>query len=226
MRKPANMHRTFRDPVSGLTHLCAAVLALAGTALLLLKSRGDLAIQVVCLIYGGSLCLLFSASATHHVATGSQRIIGLLRKLDHSAIFLLIAGSYTPVAYLVLQGAWRWSVLIVVWTLAVAGIVQKAILGARRRWLYTALYLAMGWMGLALIDQLYRALPLGVLVWLVLGGLIYTAGGLVYILKRPDPYPGVFGFHEIWHLFVIGGALCHFLMVLFYIVPYGAPPWL
>ena len=208
-----------RDPFSGLSHLLAAVAAAAGACLLVLKTTGGLERRWPMVIYGLSLVSLFSASALYHTVTGPAGRLALLRKLDHGAIFLLIAGSYSPTAALVLTGFWRPATLIFIWALALAGITYKVFAIGARRWLYTLLYLLMGWVSVVLIGQLYRALPAGALAWLVAGGAVYTAGAVLYILKWPRLWPSVFGFHDLWHLFVIGGAMCHYLLALLYLAP-------
>ncbi len=208
-----------RDPFSGLSHLLAALAAVAGAWLLVLKTAGGIDRRWPMLVYGVSLVCLFSASALYHLVNGPAGRLALLRKLDHGAIFLLIAGSYTPVAALALKSYWRPGTLIVIWTLALAGITYKVFVIGARRWLYTLLYILMGWVSVVLIGQLYRALPTGAMAWLIAGGAVYTAGAVFYILKWPRLWPPVFGFHEMWHLFVIGGALCHYLVALLYLAP-------
>jgi hemolysin III len=208
-----------RDPFSGLSHLLAAVAAAAGACLLVLKTTGGPDRRWPMLVYGASLVCLFSASALYHSFTGRADRLALLRKLDHGAIFLLIAGSYTPTAALVLTGFWRPATLFTIWALALAGITYKVFAIGARRWLYTLLYLLMGWVSVVLIGQLYRALSPGALAWLVAGGAVYTAGAVLYILKWPRLWPSVFGFHDMWHLFVIGGAFCHYLLALLYLAP-------
>jgi hemolysin III len=208
-----------RDPFSGLSHLLTAVAAAAGTWLLVLKTTGGAGRRWPMLVFGISLVCLFSASALYHLVRGPAGRLALLRKLDHGAIFLLIAGSYTPIAALVLTGFWRPATLIIIWALGLAGITYKVFAIGARRWLYTLLYLLMGWLSIVLIGQLYRALPPGALAWLAAGGAVYTAGAVLYILKWPRLWPPVFGFHDMWHLFVIGGAFCHYLVALLYLAP-------
>jgi hemolysin III len=132
-------------------------------------------------------------------------------------IFVLIAGSYTPFLLVALTGFWRWGMLIGIWGIAISGIIFKAFWLNAPRWLYTAVYLVMGWLALIVIVPLVRALPTGAIVWLFLGGLSYTVGAVFYALKWPNPVPKVFGFHEIWHIFVMLGSFSHFWSVFRYV---------
>ncbi|HYG56491.1 MAG TPA: hemolysin III family protein, partial [Symbiobacteriaceae bacterium] len=132
-----------------------------------------------------------------------------LRKLDHIMIFFLIAGTYTPYCLTVLRGPWGWSLFGVIWSVALAGLVLKLVWMTAPRWLYTSVYVAMGWLVVIAIVPLVRALP-GGFTWLLAGGLFYTVGAVLYATKWPNPLPRVFGFHEIWHLFVLAGSAAHF----------------
>lgn len=204
---------TLREPVNALTHWLGVVLALPLLSVLLGWAQShDLSLWPF-VVFGVSFALLFLASALYHSSQGSARTLAWLRKFDHSAIFLLIAGSYTPVAYFGLSGGLRWRLLGLVWGLAFAGIFLKLITMRLPRWISTALYLGMGWLALGFLPQLARSLPDGALVWLTVGGLLYTLGAVVYATKRLDFRPGVFGFHEVWHLFVLAGATAHFVMM-------------
>jgi hemolysin III len=140
--------------------------------------------------------------------------VARLRRLDHVAIFLLIAGTYTPFCLLALQGAWRRGLLALVWGLALCGVLLKVLWMDAPRWLSVVLYLGMGWVAVVAAPALLQAVPAGGMAWVLAGGLIYSVGALVYGFKRPNPIPGVFGFHELWHLFVVAGSACHFWAVL------------
>jgi hemolysin III len=165
------------------------------------------------IVYGVSLMALYAASSVYHLVRGGEALDRLLRRFDHCAIFLLIAGSYTPMLYAALEGAQRTVYLGIVWAIALGGIVMRiAWLGAPR-WLYTAMYLGMGWIGVLEAGTFRRALPSDVIALVVAGGLTYTAGAIIYALKRPNLIPGRFGFHELWHLFVLGASVCHFAAV-------------
>ncbi|MCC6189815.1 MAG: hemolysin III family protein [Anaerolineales bacterium] len=210
-----------KEPVSGLTHFASAVLALIGLVVLFVASPPNWLARAALLAYGLSLVLLFAASSTYHLVKTTPDRELLLRKLDHTAIFLLIAGTYTPVCAIVLNGAWRWGLLAVIWTLAAAGIAFKLAFIRSPRWLSVLIYLAMGWLGVIGLQPLFQALPLAGIGWLLAGGLLYTAGALVYATKRLDFFPGVFGFHEVWHLFVSAASAAHFVFVLAYVAPAG-----
>ena len=215
------LHKRLREPVSGLTHLAAGVLAAAGLVVLvaMAAASGSVERAVAVGIYGCSLVALYAASALYHLLPVSEEAIARLRRLDHMMIFVLIAGTYTPVCLLALSGGWRWGLLGLVWALALCGILSKLRPIGSRPWPTVALYLGLGWMALIAAPALLQALPAGGLAWIVAGGLIYSAGAVVYAVKRPNPLPGAFGFHELWHLFVIAGSACHFWAVVHYIAP-------
>jgi hemolysin III len=211
--------RYFREPVSGLTHFFTAILALFGLIALLIISWGHVGKTISLLIYGLSLVMMFSASAAYHLISASPEWIKFLRKLDHTAIYLLIAGTYTPISYNVFEGFWQWGLLTIIWSMALAGIVAKIIIIDVPRWLNAGLYLVMGWMAILGLREMITLLPAPALVWLLLGGGFYSFGAVIYITKMFNFVPGVFGFHEIWHIFVILGALSHFMLMLIYIAP-------
>ena len=210
---------TLRDPVSGLTHCIGAVLALVGTVVLVMRPSPPITPWHVVsfIVFGAAMVLLYSASTLYHWLTLSERGIRTLRRIDHSMIFVYIAATYTPVCLIPLRGPWGWSLLGSVWGLALAGIGVKVFWFHAPRWLSTSLYLILGWLALVGIYPLALALDVGALIWLVAGGVLYSLGATIYALRRPDPFPGVFGFHEIFHLFVIGGSVCHYLLMYFYI---------
>lgn len=208
-----------REPVNGLTHLIAGIAASLGLVAMLLVGRGDLWKQLSLLIYGLSLMIMFFSSAMYHLVNARSSRILILRKLDHAAIYLLIAGSYTPFCVNQLTGFMRWGLLSIIWGLALAGIVSKMFMMHAVRGLTAGIYLIMGWMSVIMLRELASALETGALVWLFLGGVFYTVGAVIYITKRMDFVPGVFGFHEVWHIFVILGALSHFISILVYIAP-------
>jgi hemolysin III len=203
----------FRDPISGLTHLAAAVTAVVGLVGLLLAGRCQASQEISYLIYGLSLVLMFSASAVYHLARQGPKVTGILRKIDHSAIYLLIAGTYTPVCLIFFTGFWRWGLLTIIWVMALVGVGVKVFVIKAPRWITAGIYLVMGWFAILGVNEMLRTMPAGAIFWLVAGGLFFTAGAGIYMLKRPNPRPGVFGFHEIWHIFVILGCLSHFILV-------------
>jgi hemolysin III len=210
----------FRDPVSGLTHLASAAAAALGLVGLLVAGKGQTTKEIAFLIYGISLICMLSASATYHLVQAGPKTIGILRKIDHSAIYLLIAGTYTPLCLSFFTGFWRWGLLAIIWSIAIIGVSVKIFIINAPRWITTGVYLIMGWLAIMGGGEIVRAMPGGAIFWLVAGGLWFTVGTVVYIFKKPDPYPGVFGFHEIWHIFVMLGCLSHFILVAGYVLPY------
>ena len=211
------MKKRLREPISGLTHLVGVVLAVVALVVLLAATAGRVDQFVAFGIFGCSLIALYCASALYHLLPVSQAAVARLRRLDHMTIFILIAGTYTPICVLALEDGW--GLLGLVWTLALCGVVLKLLWMDAPRWLSVGLYLAMGWVALVAASAIFRAVPSGGIAWIVGGGLVYSAGALIYGLKRPNPVPGVFGFHELWHLFVMAGSACHFWVMLRYIAP-------
>lgn len=203
-----------RDPVSGLTHLGAAILALFGLIAMLVMTWGENAKFVSVLIYGVSLMLMFAASATYHMTISSPKVIETLRKVDHSAIYLLIAGTYTPFCINAFSGFWKWGLLIIIWSLALIGVGIKVFIIRAPRWVNAGVYLLMGWLVIAAIGEMLNTLTPAAITWLIVGGVIYTLGAVIYITKKLDFKPGVFGFHEVWHIFVILAAAAHYISVL------------
>jgi hemolysin III len=207
--------RWFREPVSGLSHLAGAVASAVGLIVLvyLAVKRGTVWHIVSYSVFGASLVLLYTASSLYHLLKVSPRGVRILRRIDHMMIYVLIAGSYTPYCLIALRGVWGWTMLAVVWGLAIIGIVVKIFWLDAPRWVTAGFYLAMGWMVVTASGPLLRAIPTKGLWWLVASGLFYTVGAILYATKRPRLWPGVFGFHEVWHLFVIAGSLSHFMSV-------------
>jgi hemolysin III len=173
-------------------------------------------------VYGLSLVLLFTASTLLHGAKLPEAKRMGLNRLDHAAIFVLIAGTYTPIAYNLFPPGWRWPILGFVWGLAAVGVANKLFAGRIHGLLQTSIYPLMGWGGVVpavLAHQQHPLIPPAGLLLILLGGLIFTAGYVIYYRQRPDPWPGVLGHHEIWHLLVMAGSLCHFLFMVYYVVP-------
>jgi hemolysin III len=207
----------FREPVNGLTHLVGAILAFFGLFVLLFAGRGGIAKNVSVLVYGLGLIGMFSASAAYHLAKVKPAILQVLRKIDHASIFLLIAGTYTPFCLIALTGFWRWGLLAIIWTIALVGIAVKIFYIKAPRWLNVVVYVVMGWLGLLAVPQMIASLPPGALVWLITGGVLYTLGAIIYATRIFDFKPGTFGFHEVWHIFVLLGATAHYISVLYLI---------
>ncbi len=208
------MLKKFREPVNSLTHWSGAILALAGLIALLIVGWGTPLKVISLIIYGVSLIFLFSASATYHMVQVKDKALEIFRKVDHSAIYLLIAGTYTPFCINAFTGFWQWGMLSIIWSLAIIGIVVKIFIIRAPRWLNAGIYVAMGWLCVGASGQLLTALPAWVLTWLIIGGVTYTLGAVVYSTKMFNFAPGVFGFHEVWHIFVLLAAAAHFVAVL------------
>ncbi len=211
-----------REPVNGLTHLGGAIAAAVGLVVLVVLAADDAARAASLALYGATLVLMFSASAAYHLVPAGPGALGVLRKLDHVAIYLLIAGTYTPVCLHNLTGFWRLGLTAIVWALALIGAGVKLVVIHAPRWVTAGLYLLMGWLAIAASGEILSRLPAGALAWLVAGGLFFTGGAVIYILKKPNLFGGRFGFHEIWHVFVILGAFSHFMLMAVYIAPAGA----
>jgi hemolysin III len=213
-----HMLSKFREPVSGLTHLGGAIAALIGEITLLIIVWFDKVKVFSILVYGLSLIALFSASAAYHLILADSKINQILRKLDHSAIYLLISGTYTPFCILALKGFYHWGMLAIIWSLALAGIIVKIFYVKAPRWLNATIYVMMGWLGISAVGQFITTVTIGASIWLFVGGVIYTLGAVVYATKIFNFVPGKFGFHEVWHIFVLLAATAHFIAVMVLVV--------
>jgi hemolysin III len=202
------------ETINALTHGLGALLSLGGLAVLVVMAslHGDAWHIVSCSIYGFTLVLLFSSSTLYH-SFRSQRVKHIFRIIDHASIYLLIAGTYTPFVLVNLRGRWGWSLFGVIWGLALAGIVFQIFFVSRFRLVQTMIYLAMGWLVVIAIKPLFMHVPRLGLLWLLFGGLCYTVGAVFYLWKKL-PYH-----HAVWHLFVLGGSVCHYFAILFYVLP-------
>ena len=196
----------------GVSHQYAFYVALAAGAALVVLARGGEA-RVAALVYGLSLCAMFGASALYHRIDWSPRPRAWLRRLDHSMIFVLVAGTYTPFALLVVAPALGWTVLVVVWAGALAGVLVSLMWIDAPRWLTAILYVALGWASIVMMPQLWDRAGVLAVAMLAAGGVLYTAGAVVYARRRPDPVPRVFGYHEVFHALVIAAAAVHFAAV-------------
>lgn len=201
------------DGFSAFSHFAGAIAALIGLGPLLAITNGRVPLLVVGAVFVGSVVIAFGASTLYHLLNHEEDGNGLLRRLDHAAIFVLIAGTYTPVAYVFLDGAWRWSVIGVQWGVALAGITLKLVRADLPRALTVSLYLAMGWFALVPLKILWQTMPQGALLAMFGGGIAYTIGAIIYALKRPDPLPRSVGFHGLFHLFTLAGAGLHYALV-------------
>jgi hemolysin III len=204
----------------GVSHQYAFFVSLACGVGLILAASGGRA-RVAAAIYAGAVSALLGTSALYHRVTWRPRARRWMRRLDHSMFFVLIAGTYTPVALLALPGALGRTVLIVVWAAAAAGVVFKLVWIDAPKWLLAAVYLALGWVSVAVLGELPGAIGWLGVVGLAVGGLLYTAGALIYATERPNPVPGVFGYHEVFHALVIAAAALHYAVIAFVVVPRG-----
>ncbi len=214
------MEKYLREPINGLTHFIGAVLSLFALVAMLVKvyvSEGSTITLGSVLFFGISMILLYSASATYHSVIANDKVIKMLKRLDHSMIFILITGSYAPFCLVALNGKIGLNLFISVTVCAVIGIIFKLCWVTCPRWLSSAMYIGIGWLAIIVIYPMSQVLPLVGLVWLVLGGLMYTIGGVIYALKSEKKI-WLFGRHEIFHIFIMLGTLCHFICVFAYII--------
>lgn len=201
--------RELKPKLRGWLHLGMTPLALAGGIVLVALSPTTLT-RVGSGIFAATALLLFAVSAVYHRGNWSPRVHAVLKRLDHSNIFLLIAGSYTPFTLLLLEGRDRITLLTLVWTGAILGVLFRVFWANAPRWLYTPIYIALGWAAVFYAPD-FASGAVAVITLLAVGGLLYTVGGVVYGLKRPNPFPRWFGFHEVFHAFTIAAFVCHYV---------------
>ena len=216
-----------REPINALTHAFGALLGAFGLAWLVIAGAPDPWKVVSGSVYGATMIAAFLASTLLHALKVGEVARRRLRVLDHAAIYLLIAGTYTPVTLVTLRpsyGALAWTLFGVVWCLAVVGIVLKVGWMHAPRWTSTGLYLGLGWLAVAAFGPMAQELPPAGIAWLVAGGVTYSLGAVIYATQRPDPIPRVFGYHELWHLFVLAGCACHFVLVVAYVFASSGAP--
>lgn len=212
-----------KEPGSAITHFIGMLMAIFAAVPLLIKAASEPGrIYVVSLtIYAASLILLYAASTTYHTFDISKKVNTILKKIDHMMISVLIAGSYTPVCLLVLKGRTGIILLSVVWAIAIAGILIKAFWVYCPKWVSSVLYIGMGWTCVLAFTQILNNMSPAAFGWLLAGGIIYTVGGVIYALKLPifNSRHRNFGSHEIFHLFVMGGSACHFVVMYAFLLP-------
>ena len=211
-----------KDPGSAITHFIGMLMAVFAAVPLIIKATHEPSpIYVVSIaIYAASLILLYAASTTYHTFDRSEKINTILKKIDHMMISVLISGSYTPICLLVLGGRLGIILLAIVWSIAIAGILIKAFWIYCPKWVSSVLYIGMGWTCVLAFTQLLNSMSPAAFGWLLAGGLIYTAGGIIYALKLPifNMKHKDFGSHEIFHLFVMGGSICHFVVMYAFVL--------
>ena len=215
------MKFNIKDPGSAITHFIAFLLAALGAAPLLIKAaREPDTLHVIAMgIFILSMMLLYAASTVYHTLDINEKVNRRLRKMDHMMIFILIAGSYTPVCLIALNGKTGTMMCIAVWAIALIGIIVKACWITCPKWFSSVIYIGMGWLCVLAFSQIFEALSRPAFGWLLAGGIIYTIGGIIYGLKLPifDAKHKNFGSHEIFHLFVMGGSFCHFVVMYFFV---------
>ncbi|MCI9315603.1 MAG: hemolysin III family protein [Lachnospiraceae bacterium] len=216
------MQITIREPGSAITHFIGMMMAITAATPLMVKasSTSNPVAFIAMAVFIGSMVALYGASAIYHSVTVKDNILKVFRKLDHMMIFVLIAGSYTPVCLIVLDHQIGYTLLSVVWGIAVAGMLVKAFWITCPKWFSSILYIAMGWVCLAVFGTLWNTLSLSAFLWLLAGGIVYTVGGIIYALKLPifNSKHKNFGSHEVFHLFVMGGSICHFIFMYLYVI--------
>lgn len=215
--------RHIKEPGSAITHFIGMLMAIFAAVPLLIKAaREPSRIYIISLaIYAVSLILLYAASTTYHTFDISKKVNTILKKIDHMMISVLIAGSYTPVCLIVLKGKTGIILLSIVWAIAIAGILIKAFWVYCPKWVSSVLYIGMGWTCVLAFTQILNNMSPAAFNWLLAGGIIYTAGGIIYALKLPifNSRHKNFGSHEIFHLFVMGGSACHFVVMYAFLLP-------
>lgn len=215
------MQITIREPGSALTHFIGMMMAIfASTPLLIKEAVTSDRISVLAMaIFMCSMIALYGASTLYHSVNVKDRVLRVFRKLDHMMIFILIAGSYTPICMIVLGGRLGYALLITVWSIAAIGMLIKAFWITCPKWFSSLLYISMGWVCLGVFGTLWDVLPHIAFLWLLAGGIIYTVGGIIYALKLPlfNARHKFFGSHEIFHLFVMAGSICHFIFMYKYV---------
>ncbi|TDX52338.1 PAQR family membrane homeostasis protein TrhA [Orenia marismortui] len=209
-----------KEPFNAFSHFFGALLSITALVLLVYYANQQASSwHVVSFsIFGVSLILLYTASTIYHWLPLSTKGERILKRIDHMMIYILIAGSYTPICLIPLRGVWGWSLLISIWVIAILGIIMKAFWLDAPRWLSTAFYLIMGWLVVIAFLPMIKTIPAAGLCWLLAGGIFYTIGGVIYGSKKPDFLSKYLGFHEIFHLFVLAGSISHFWLMYRYIL--------
>lgn len=215
------MNITIREPGSAITHFIGMIMAVFAATPLLIKAgiSGSEQTFIAMVVFAASMILLYGASAAYHSVNVTGKMLCVFRKIDHMMIFVLIAGSYTPVCLIVLGGQIGYTLLAVVWGIAIVGMLIKALWITCPKWFSSVIYIAMGWVCVGVFGPLWNTLPKAAFLWLVAGGIIYTVGGVIYALKLPifNAKHAYFGSHEVFHLFVMGGSICHFIFMYLYV---------
>ncbi|MCW2938734.1 MAG: Hemolysin [Actinomycetia bacterium] len=219
-RRTGELDQAVKPKLRGVLHAVTFPLAVAA-GLVLVALAPNLGARICAGVYAVTSALLFGVSAAYHRGHWSELALGLLRRFDHANIYLIIAGTYTPFAFLILRGDVRILVLSVVWAGALAGVLFRVLWTAAPRWLYTALFIGLGWIAAFFVPQFLKGTGLTVGLLVALGGVLYSVGGLVYGLRRPNPLPRWFGFHEVFHAFTVAAYILQYIAVSFVIYRAG-----
>jgi len=213
------MTHHLREPFSGLSHLLGALFTIPALTYMLLNLPDQQygAYLISYIVFSGSMFLMFGSSAIYHLMEINKEGIRKLKRIDHMAIFVMIAGSYTPYCLLGLKGSFSWVMFCTIWGIALFGILIKIFWLHAPRWLSTLLYVGMGWVAMFIYKPLSQNLSSNAVDWLIAGGVVYTTGAIVYATKWPNISVKYFNFHDLWHLFVLGGAACHFVSIALYL---------
>ena len=215
------MNTYIREPINALTHLTGAILSVFALIAMIIKVTLDnptiIGLSAI-IAFGISMILLYATSATYHMVISSDNVLKFLQRLDHSMIFVLIAGTYTPFCLIALNGLSGWILFSIITLIAICGIVFKLAWFNCPRILSTSIYIIMGWMAIFVFKPLFISLSIEGLILLITGGILYTIGGVIYALKPKCLYFKYLGFHEIFHIFIMLGSLCHFLCIYLYVI--------
>ncbi|MGL5243722.1 MAG: PAQR family membrane homeostasis protein TrhA [Sarcina sp.] len=214
------MGKFFREPINGLTHLFGALLSVLALILMTVKAikLDGIGLSLLSVsLFGISLILLYSASATYHLVKAKDEVIAFLRRLDHSMIFVLIGGSYMPYFLIALDGKYRFYLTTLIVVLTFLGVIFKMVWFNCPRWLSTLMYIGMGWISIFAVP-FFDSIPTNAMLWLIIGGIFYTIGGIIYAIKPKCFNFSNFGFHEIFHIFILLGSLSHFISVFFFLL--------
>lgn len=208
-----------REPFCGLSHLAGAILSVVGMIYLVYLTFEKPLSATAFAVYGASLVVLYTASALYHSLQVSPENVKKFQRMDHVCIFFLIAGTYTPICMITMRGAMGWGILAAVYGIAVMGTFIVLLWKNHPHWIRVTLYIVMGWLAVLALPSLFRLLPPAATWWLIAGGLAYTVGTVVYATDKPHLWPGKFSAHDLWHVFVLAGSICHFILMLRFVAP-------
>ena len=213
-----NINSDKKELTSAFTHLGGAIFGVVGTALLLNTKTSNNITSLAFIIFGVSMILMYSTSTAYHfIDKSKQKAKLIMRKLDHIMIFVFVAGTYTPISLITLGGSVGYRLLALVWSITLAGVFIKLFWITAPSWVSSLLYILMGWVAVFVLSPLKDTMAPGGMYWLFAGGILYTIGGVIYALKKPNFNSNYFGFHELFHIFVLVGSLCHYIMMYFYV---------